>query len=89
MGHGVGGVHPVRSVYFGGVYPEQAAYDRAQGVVVEAGADVSCGRGVNVVFGAKSEPRGAWVWGHEQCLDVGAVAHVSDQLFEVAFDDCP
>jgi hypothetical protein len=29
VGHGAGCVHPVCSVDFGGVYPEQAAYGRA------------------------------------------------------------
>ena len=40
-----------------------------------------------MVVGAESEPRGAWIWRHEQYLDVGVVTHVSDQLFEVTFDD--
>jgi hypothetical protein len=82
-------VHPVRSVDFGGVYPEQAAYGRAQDLVVKAGADFGCRRVVDVVVGAETEPRGAWVLRHEQCLNVGVVTqHVSDQFFEVTFDDC-
>jgi hypothetical protein len=81
-------VHPVCSVDFGGVYPEQAAYDRAQGVVMKAGADFGCGRGVNVVVGAETEPRGAWVLRQEQYLNVSVVTHVSYQFFEMTFDDC-
>ena len=61
MVHGVGCVHPVCSVDFGVVYPEQAAYGRAQGVVMKAGADYGCGRGADVVVGAETEPLRAWV----------------------------
>jgi hypothetical protein len=68
-------VHPVRLVDFGGVYPEQ-------------GADFGCGCGVDVVVSAESEPRGAWVFRHEQYLNVGVVTYVSDQFFEVTFNDC-